>query len=98
MVQTLNEKIFPLSDAQLHEVIKKFPTPFHLYDEGTIKKNFRRLRETFSWAKNFREHFAVKATPNPHIVKILASDGTAIINAITIAIKTETIFFIFDTP
>ncbi len=71
----MNEKIFPLSDAQLREVIKKFPTPFHLYDEGTIKKNFRRLRETFSWAKNFREHFAVKATPNPAIVKILASDG-----------------------
>ena len=71
----MNEKIFPLSDSQLREVIKKFPTPFHLYDEGKIKENFRRLRETFSWAKNFREHFAVKATPNPAIVKILAEDG-----------------------
>ena len=71
----MNEKIFPLSKSELQEVIKKFPTPFHLYDESKIRKNFRQLREAFSWAKNFREHFAIKATPNPHIVKILASDG-----------------------
>ena len=72
----MNEKIFPLSNAELREVIKKFPTPFHFYDEGKIRKNFQQLRDAFSWAKKFREHFAVKATPNPHIVKILASDGT----------------------
>ena len=71
----MNEKNFPLSNDELREVIKKFPTPFHIYDEKIIKKNFRQLREAFSWAKNFREHFAVKATPNPHIVKILADDG-----------------------
>lgn len=68
-------KNFPLSTDELHEVIKKFPTPFHIYDEKKIRENFRRLRETFSWAPAFREHFAVKATPNPHIVKILAEDG-----------------------
>ncbi len=68
-------KKFPLSEEKLREVIKKFSTPFHLYDEATIKKNFRRLRETFSWAENFVEHFAVKALPNPHIVKILADEG-----------------------
>ena len=69
------EKNFPLTEKKLREVIKKFPTPFHLYDEATIKKNFHRLRETFSWAENFIEHFAVKATPNPAIVKILADEG-----------------------
>ncbi len=68
-------KTFPLSAEKLSEVIKKFPTPFHLYDEKTIRENFRRLREAFSWAPEFREHFAVKATPNPAIVKILADDG-----------------------
>ncbi len=68
-------KKFPLDTDELREVIKKFPTPFHLYDEKTIRENFRRLRETFSWAPDFREHFAIKATPNPHIVKILAEDG-----------------------
>lgn len=69
------KKNFPLSDKELREVIKKFPTPFHIYDERIIKNNFRRLRETFSWAENFIEHFAVKATPNPYIVKILADEG-----------------------
>ena len=75
-----NEKIyspktFPLSPEELREVIKKFPTPFHIYDEREIKNNLNRLQETFSWAPDFREHFAVKATPNPHIVKILADEG-----------------------
>ena len=68
-------KNFPLTEKKLREVIKKFPTPFHIYDETKIKNNFRRLRETFSWTPNFIEHFAVKATPNPHIVKILAEEG-----------------------
>lgn len=68
-------KNFPLSEKDLREVIKKYPTPFHLYDEKTIKKNFYTLKETFSWAADFREHFAIKALPNPHIVKILADCG-----------------------
>ena len=68
-------KNFPLDEKNLREVIKKYPTPFHLYEEKKIRDNFRRLRETFSWAAEFREYFAVKALPNPHIVKILAEDG-----------------------
>ena len=68
-------KNFPLDEKTLREVIKKYPTPFHLYEEKKIRDNFRRLRETFSWAAEFREYFAVKALPNPHIVKILAEDG-----------------------
>ena len=68
-------KNFPLEEAQLREVIKKFPTPFHIYDERTIRKNFKKLREAFSWAPEFREHFAIKATPNPYIVEIMGRDG-----------------------
>ena len=68
-------KIFPLTEAALREVIKKFPTPFHIYDEKTIRENFRRLREAFAWAPDFREHFAIKATPNPYIVEVMARDG-----------------------
>lgn len=68
-------KTFPLTSEQLREVIKKYPTPFHIYDEQTIRDNFRRLREAFAWAYDFREHFAVKATPNPKIVAILAAEG-----------------------
>ena len=71
----MTEKNFPLDEKNLREVIKKYPTPFHLYEEKKIRENFRRLRETFSWAAEFREYFAVKALPNPHIVKILAEDG-----------------------
>lgn len=68
-------KTFPLSESDLRGVIKKFPTPFHIYDEKKIRDNFRKLRETFAWAPDFREHFAVKATPNPYIVEVLARDG-----------------------
>lgn len=75
MKKIYSPKNFPLDEKKLREVIKKFPTPFHLYDEKKIKENFRQLKETFSWAPSFREHFAVKATPNPHIVKILADEG-----------------------
>ena len=72
---TNSPKTFPLDAAALREVIKKFPTPFHIYDEKTIRANFKRLRETFAWAPSYIEHFAVKATPNPRIVEILAKDG-----------------------
>lgn len=68
-------KNFPLTETELREVIKKFPTPFHIYDEKTIRDNFRKLRDAFAWAPDFREHFAIKATPNPYIVEILAWDG-----------------------
>ncbi len=68
-------KTFPLNEEQLRKIIKKFPTPFHIYDAGKIKNNLRRLRNAFSWSPAYIEHFAVKATPNPHIVKILAQEG-----------------------
>ena len=69
------KKNFPLSAEKLKEVIKKYPTPFHLYDEKSIRENFKKLREAFSWTNNFIEHFAVKATPNPKIIEVMAKDG-----------------------
>ena len=71
----MNEKKFPLGKEQTLELIKRWPTPFHIYDEVKIRANFRRLREAFSWAPGFREHFAVKALPNPRIVQILHEEG-----------------------
>ena len=56
---------------QLKELSKEFPTPYHLYDEQGIRENARKLYKAFSWNKGFREYFAVKATPNPSIMKIL---------------------------
>ena len=71
----MNEKKFPLGKEQTLELIKRWPTPFHIYDEAKIRANFRRLREAFSWVPGFREHFAVKALPNPRIVQILHEEG-----------------------
>jgi len=68
-------KTFPLSPERLQEVVKQFPTPFHIYDEHQIRENIRNLQKAFAWAPEFREHFAVKATPNPRIVEILRGEG-----------------------
>jgi diaminopimelate decarboxylase len=69
------EKKVPINKAQLEEIIKEFPTPFHLYVEEAIRKNVRRLPAAFAWVPQFKEHFAVKATPNPYILKILKEEG-----------------------
>lgn len=69
------EKKVPLSEAQLREVIKQFPTPFHIYDEAAIRQNVRNLISAFSWAPAFKEYFAVKATPNPTLLKVLKEEG-----------------------
>ena len=57
------------------EIIRQIPTPFHLYDEAGIRRNARALKAAFSWNKGFREYFAVKATPNPYILKVLHEEG-----------------------
>ena len=60
---------------KLEEIAKEAPTPFHLYDEKGIRENARALKEAFSWNPGFKEYFAVKATPNPFILKILQDMG-----------------------
>ena len=65
----------PLSRDQLEAIAERFPTPFHLYDEAAIVENVRHLRRAFSWNPGFREYFAVKATPNPFLLKLLAREG-----------------------
>ena len=68
-------KTFPLSHEQLVGLTKQFPTPFHIYDEKAIRENIRRFTKAFSIFPAFREYYAVKACPNPYILKILASEG-----------------------
>lgn len=63
---------------QVKEMAEKYPTPFHLYDERGIRENARRLNKAFSWNKGFKEYFAVKATPNPFIMKILKEEGCGV--------------------
>ena len=57
------------------EIIAQIPTPFHLYDEAGIRANARALKAAFAWNKGFKEYFAVKATPNPYILKVLHEEG-----------------------
>ncbi len=63
---------------QLQEIDKTYPTPYHLYDEQGIIDNVLRLKEAFSWNKGYREYFAIKATPNPFILKILKDCGCGV--------------------
>ena len=60
-----------VTKSQVEEIVKTYPTPFHLYDEKGIRENAKAVKEAFAWNPNFREYFAVKATPNPYILKIL---------------------------
>ena len=64
-----------VTKEQVDEIVKSYPTPFHIYDEKGIRENARALKAAFSWNKGFREYFAVKATPNPFIMKVLQSEG-----------------------
>ena len=57
------------------QIIEQIPTPFHIYDEAGIRRNARALKAAFSWNPGFREYFAVKATPNPYILKLLGEEG-----------------------
>jgi Diaminopimelate decarboxylase len=68
-------KILPFSKSQIEKIIQKYPTPFHIYDEQAIQNNARQLLKTFAWAPGFKEYFAVKATPNPFIIKLLHEEG-----------------------
>ncbi len=71
----MTEKGLPLSREKLEKIVQSHPTPFHIYDEKGIRENARALKSAFSWADGFREFFAVKSCPNPHILKITKSEG-----------------------
>ncbi|WP_372946694.1 diaminopimelate decarboxylase [Mariniphaga sp.] len=69
------EKNIPFSKKEIEKIIEKYPTPFHIYDEKAIRENARRFKNAFDWNDGFKEYFAVKATPNPYLVKILREEG-----------------------
>ncbi|MHB1653204.1 MAG: diaminopimelate decarboxylase family protein [Desulfitobacteriaceae bacterium] len=71
----MTEKKLPFNKVQLEKIIAEFGTPFHIYDERAIRENARRLVKAFAWAPQFKEYFAVKATPNPYILRILHEEG-----------------------
>ena len=67
-----------VTKSQLDEIVRQYPTPFHLYDERGMQENARRLNAAFSWNPGFKEYFAVKATPNPTILKVLREEGCGV--------------------
>lgn len=64
-----------ITKEQVEQIVKTYPTPFHIYDEKGIRENAKKLKQAFSWNKGYKEYFAVKATPNPTIMKILHEEG-----------------------
>jgi len=68
-------KVFPFKKEQIVEIARKYPTPFHIYDEKAIRQNARRLKDAFKGVRGFKEFFSVKALPNPFIMEILKEEG-----------------------
>ncbi len=64
----------PFDREKLEALASQYPTPFHIYDAQAIRANAARLKKAFSWNPRFREYFAVKATPNPHLMKLLRDE------------------------
>ena len=71
-------KDLPFSKEQLDSIIEKHPTPFHIYDEKAIRENARYFKNAFSWNEGFKEYYAIKAAPNPYLMKILREEGFGI--------------------
>ncbi|WP_319479581.1 diaminopimelate decarboxylase [uncultured Draconibacterium sp.] len=72
------EKNLPFSKEQLDSIIENHPTPFHIYDEKAILENARNFQKAFSWNEGFKEYYAIKAAPNPYLMKILREEGFGI--------------------
>ncbi|MBI4038894.1 diaminopimelate decarboxylase [Candidatus Daviesbacteria bacterium] len=68
-------KTLTFTKQQIEEIIKSYPTPFYIYDEKRIRENAGRFYKAFDWVADFKNYFAVKACPNPHILKILKEEG-----------------------
>ena len=97
----------PFTKDQLEQIAKTYPTPFHIYDAEGLRANVKRLQDAFAWNKGFREYFAVKALPNPAIMKLLSECGcgmdcsslTELMLARAVGLSGKDVFFSSnDTP
>ncbi len=68
----------PFTKDRMSEIVSDFPTPFHIYDEAGIRENAKEFYKAFEWAPGFKNYFAVKALPNPYILKILKNEGMGV--------------------
>lgn len=67
----MTTKQLPFSKAQIQEIIKSYPTPFHIYDEKAMMNYAQSFNEAFAWNEGFKEYYAIKACPNPHLMNLL---------------------------
>lgn len=70
----MEKKTF-VTKEQLEKIVEEYPTPFHLYDEKGIRENMKALKDAFAWNPGYKEYFAVKANPNPFLIRILREYG-----------------------
>ena len=97
----MHNKQLTIAPADIQRAVEQYRTPFHLYDEGTIRAAVRRLSAAFAWAPHFRNYFAVKATPTPEILKIVVSEGcgldcssfTELVQAARLQLRGDAIMF-----
>ena len=74
----MSDKTLPFSKGDIEKIIVNHPTPFHIYDEKAIRENARYFKNAFSWNDGFKEYYAIKAAPNPYLMKILREEGFGI--------------------
>jgi len=74
----MTEKKLPFTKETLEKIIEKYPTPFHIYDEAGMRAYAKRFVKAFSWNEGFKEYYAIKAAPNPYLMKILRQEGFGI--------------------
>lgn len=71
----MQERPIPFDRSMIETITRSIPTPFHIYDERAIRENARAMQAAFSWIEGFKNYFAVKACPNPAILRILSEEG-----------------------
>lgn len=75
----MTNKTLPFDKQFIEKVIKDYPTPFHIYNEKGIRENAGKFYKSFGWVSGgFKNYFAVKANPNPYILKIVKEEGMGV--------------------
>lgn len=49
-----------VTKEQVEEIVKTYPTPFHIYDEKGIRENAQKLKQAFSWNKGYKEFLPLR--------------------------------------
>lgn len=61
----------------LQNIVSDYGTPFHIYDAHAIVKTFHAMNAAFT-GMPFKQYFAVKALPNPHVLSLLLTQGSGL--------------------